>query len=545
MLLTGYSYVGIPRTTETIGLIVATKRIQRFLLREEIDDTQVIRDKSNNDSDENVIEIKNAVLSWTSGNPIEEEEEEEDEDTDGESEETNGDNPHESDRLLSEQQNQPSRPILQNINLRVKDKSLTAVVGRVGQGKSSLLSAIIGEMYKLQGSIRVRGRIAYVPQQAWILNATLKDNILFGNAYDPERYRQVVRVCGLEPDLAILPAGDQTEIGERGINLSGGQKQRVSLARAAYNDADVYLLDDPLSAVDAHVDRHLWDNLIGPEGMLKDKTRILVTHGIHHLEHVDQIVVIKEGTIAELGNYEELMSSKQSFYQLIKEYSAKHSFKRRNSQAVSLKRRNSQAVSLKRKNSQAAAAPGTTTVAPGHEHADGQLLPDIPLSEQPDDLEDMSDESEGDSSATVEEDTDISLKKAAEKNHATEAGEDEDEDELIAEEVLKKGHIEWRLIKAYVKACTVKISVVIVLSNLTAQMCMLGSSLWLKHWISKSKEELQEAIFLFLGALAGFTLVYVMSYILFVYLALAVARIKASESIHARLVSTVIRLPMR
>ena len=524
-LLTGISCLRTLRTTKTIGLIVATKRIQRFLLREEIDNTQVIRDKHNKDTDENVIEIKDAVLSWTSGNPIEEEDEDADEDTSEESEQTNGEHADESDRLLSEQQHQP-RPILQNISLKVKDKSLTAVVGRVGQGKSSLLSAIIGEMYKLEGSIRVRGRIAYVPQQAWILNATLKDNILFGNAYDPERYRQVLRVCGLEPDLAILPAGDLTEIGERGINLSGGQKQRVSLARAAYNDADVYLLDDPLSAVDAHVDKHLWDNLIGPGGMLKDKTRILVTHGIHHLEHVDHIVVIKEGVITELGKYEELMAARQSFYRLIKEYSAKHSLKRKNSQAVT--------------------APGISTGASGRDHVGGQLLTDTGLSEQPDDLEteDMSSGSEADSSLTIEEE-DILLKKSAEKNHTTEARVDEEEDELIAEEVLKKGHIEWRLIKAYVKACTIKISVVIVLSNLVAQMCMLGSSLWMKHWISKTKEELQADVFLFLGILASFTLVYVISYILFVHFALAVARIKASESIHSRLVSTVIRLPMR
>ncbi|KAF9400363.1 hypothetical protein BGZ94_005489, partial [Podila epigama] len=128
--------------------------------------------------------------------------------------------------------------------------------------------------------------------------------------------------AGLVPDFAMLPAGEQTKIGERGINLSGGQKQRVSLARAAYQDADVYLLDDPLSAVDAHVDRHLWANLFGPQGLLKDKTRLLVTHGIHHLEYVDQIVVFKDGTISEIGQYKALLEAQGAFYQLINEYSA-------------------------------------------------------------------------------------------------------------------------------------------------------------------------------------------------------------------------------
>ncbi|KAG0306642.1 hypothetical protein BGZ97_000667 [Linnemannia gamsii] len=209
---------------------------------------------------------------------------------------------------------------LQSIQLTVQRGSLTAVVGRVGQGKSSLLSAMIGDMYKLKGQVELHGRVAYVPQQAWICNATLKDNILFGNGYDEAKYRHVLFACGLEPDIAMLPGGDMTEIGERGINLSGGQKQRVSLARAAYDDADVYFLDDPLSAVDAHVDHHLWENLIGPSGLLKSKARILVTHGTHHLHKMDQIVVIKDGFIQERGDYSHLMSSKKDFYRLMKEY---------------------------------------------------------------------------------------------------------------------------------------------------------------------------------------------------------------------------------
>ncbi|KAF9402383.1 Canalicular multispecific organic anion transporter 2, partial [Entomortierella beljakovae] len=199
--------------------------------------------------------------------------------------------------------------------------SLTAIVGRVGQGKTSLLSALIGEMYRRQGTVRIRGRIAYAAQQAWIINASLKDNITFGLEFDKEKYDAIVSASGLLPDIEMLPAGDLTEIGERGINLSGGQKQRVSLARAAYQDADVYLLDDPLSAVDAHVDQHLWQNMIGSNGLLKNKTRLLVTHGVHHLDQVDHIVVVKDGRISEQGHYDELMGAGNGFYQLIDEYS--------------------------------------------------------------------------------------------------------------------------------------------------------------------------------------------------------------------------------
>ncbi|CAM9993758.1 unnamed protein product, partial [Laminaria digitata] len=132
---------------------------------------------------------------------------------------------------------------------------LVAVVGQVGSGKSSLVSALLGEMTKVEGKVSIDGSVAYVAQTAWIINASLKDNILMGRPLDEERYQKVLQVCDMGQDLGQLPAGDLTEIGEKGINLSGGQKQRVSIARAAYADADIYIMDDPLSAVDAHVAR--------------------------------------------------------------------------------------------------------------------------------------------------------------------------------------------------------------------------------------------------------------------------------------------------
>ncbi|KAF9954089.1 hypothetical protein BGZ72_004920 [Mortierella alpina] len=298
-------------TTSIISIVVGTRRIQEFLLREEIREDDINRSKSMpRDPQEPLILIKDASFTWSNSADV----------TDEEADER--------DRLLPPhvlQQTPESVPALRHINFSVAHKSLTAVVGRIGQGKSSLLSAIIGEMYKCQGLVQVSGNLAYVPQHAWILNATLRDNIIFGREYDEARYKQVVFACGLEPDIAILSHGDLTGIGERGINLSGGQKQRVSLARAVYQDADIYLLDDPLSAVDAHVDRHLWENVIGPTGLLRNKARVLVTHGIHHLKEVDQIVVLKEGAITEQGHYNELMKVKGTFHKLMKEYSVSHS----------------------------------------------------------------------------------------------------------------------------------------------------------------------------------------------------------------------------
>lgn len=148
-----------------------------------------------------------------------------------------------------------SKDTLHNINLEVERGSLLAIVGAIGAGKSSLCSALIGMMMNTSdgGEVRVRGRIAYVSQQAWLQNASVRDNILFGEKYNRKRYKRVVDACALAPDLQMMVAGDRTEIGEKGIGLSGGQKLRVALARAVYSDADVIVLDDPLSAVDAHV----------------------------------------------------------------------------------------------------------------------------------------------------------------------------------------------------------------------------------------------------------------------------------------------------
>ena len=140
------------------------------------------------------------------------------------------------------------------------------------------------------------------------------------NPFDQELYDQVVKICALDDDLKVLPNGDLTEIGEKGINLSGGQKQRVSLARACYNNSDIYILDDPLSAVDSHVGRHIFDKVIGPHGYLKNKTRILITHQIPLLKSADQIIVLKDGQISEQGSYDELIEAKGEFSEILNTY---------------------------------------------------------------------------------------------------------------------------------------------------------------------------------------------------------------------------------
>ncbi|XP_052179623.1 ABC transporter C family member 12-like isoform X3 [Diospyros lotus] len=208
------------------------------------------------------------------------------------------------------------KPALSNINLDIPAGSLVAVVGGTGEGKTSLLSAMIGELPPVaDANVVIRGTVAYVPQISWIFNATVRENILFGSNFEPDRYWKSIYVTALQHDLDLLPGNDLTEIGERGVNISGGQKQRVSMARAVYSNADVYIFDDPLSALDAHVGRQVFYNCIKEE--LQGKTRVLVTNQLHFLPQVDKIVLVSEGMVKEEGTFEELSRSGTLFQKLM------------------------------------------------------------------------------------------------------------------------------------------------------------------------------------------------------------------------------------
>lgn len=198
-----------------------------------------------------------------------------------------------------------SRPVMSDVTFQVARGELVVVAGRVGSGKTSLLHGILGELHKLSGTAIIRGSVAFVSQTPFILNDTLKNNILFGRKLDQDRYERVLKVCHLAADLKELPGGDQCEIGERGINLSGGTRARVSLARGVYADSDVYLLDDPLSAVDAHVGAGIFSDCI--TGVLAGKTRLLVTHGVSFMRSCSRVFVVKDGSIVQQGPLAELL----------------------------------------------------------------------------------------------------------------------------------------------------------------------------------------------------------------------------------------------
>ncbi|KAK0916372.1 ATP-binding cassette glutathione S-conjugate transporter ycf1 [Friedmanniomyces endolithicus] len=210
------------------------------------------------------------------------------------------------------------RNVLHDIHLSAHKGELQCVVGRVGAGKSSLLGTMLGDLYKIKGEVVMRGTSAYVSQSPWIMNASVRENIVFGYRWDPAFYDRTIKACALIEDFASLPDGDQTEVGERGISLSGGQKARVTLARAVYARADIYMLDDVLSAVDQHVGRHLIDNVLGPKGLLAGKTRVLATNSIPVLMEANYILLLRDGRIIERGTYEQLVAMKGEIAQLIR-----------------------------------------------------------------------------------------------------------------------------------------------------------------------------------------------------------------------------------
>ncbi|KAI5119967.1 hypothetical protein M0805_004347 [Coniferiporia weirii] len=226
--------------------------------------------------------------------------------------------------VVEEEKNVKAEPVaafrVRDVNLDIPRGQLAAIVGPVGSGKSSLLQGLIGEMRKVEGTVTFGGQVGYCSQTAWIQNATVRDNILFGQPFDSDRYWDVVERSCLLPDLQVLPDGDLTEIGEKGINLSGGQKQRINIARALYFDADVIILDDPLSAVDAHVGKALFTDAILGALRARGKTVILVTHALHFLSQCDYVYTIAGGRICEHGTYIDLLAKGGEFARLSKEF---------------------------------------------------------------------------------------------------------------------------------------------------------------------------------------------------------------------------------
>nr|AKC92817.1 ATP-binding cassette transporter YOR1 [Chaetomium globosum] len=289
----------------------SVSRIQEFMLAEEREDESILKPDA-----PSAVEMHDASFTWertptqdsegTIAGPAAASK------TAGEKHKNAAVASSEEDSTLAEEQ-EPFK--LQNISLEIGRNELVAVIGTVGSGKTSLLAALAGDMRQTNGEVVLGASRAFCPQYAWIQNATVQQNILFGKEMDKKWYADVIKACALQPDLDMLPNNDMTEIGERGITISGGQKQRLNIARAIYFDADIVLLDDPLSAVDAHVGRHIFDNAI--LGLLKDKCRILATHQLWVLNRCDRIIWMEEGKVRAVDTFDNLMQNSEGFQQLM------------------------------------------------------------------------------------------------------------------------------------------------------------------------------------------------------------------------------------
>ncbi|KAK3995102.1 P-loop containing nucleoside triphosphate hydrolase protein [Cladorrhinum sp. PSN332] len=290
-------------------------RIQELLLAEEREEEATFDPKA-----DNAVEMQNASFTWER-TPTQDSEATIGGDRKGEkqgksSKKEAKSEPEQADSEAASTLVEEREPFkLQDLNFEVGRNELVAVIGTVGSGKTSLLAALAGDMRRTGGEVILGASRAFCPQYAWIQNTTVKENILFGKDMDKKWYSDVIKACALQADLDMLPNHDLTEIGERGITISGGQKQRLNIARAIYFDADIVLMDDPLSAVDAHVGRHIFDNAIC--GLLKDKCRILATHQLWVLNRCDRIIWMEGGKIQAVDTFDNLMQNSAGFRTLM------------------------------------------------------------------------------------------------------------------------------------------------------------------------------------------------------------------------------------
>ncbi|KAI8975515.1 multi drug resistance-associated protein MRP [Mycotypha africana] len=476
--------------TSTIEASVSLYRIEDYLSSQELDPTAVtrinFRSDPNYNEDTPLVAINDGQFKWAEEDPA---------------------------------------PVLSGINLEIRKGQLTAVVGRVGAGKSSLISALLGDTVKVGGDVILRGSVAYVPQQPWVMNATLRDNIVFGHRWDADFYDRVLEACSLKSDIAILSAGDQTEIGERGINLSGGQKARVSLARAIYARADVYLMDDPLSAVDAHVGRHIFDHVIGPDGILKSKARLLVTHGISYLPRVDEVVMLRDGQIALSGSYADLMGQKSELYALISDFGNQQNKSSDNEDEVS----NEGRVDVENEEPYDNTDAASIGMVPREE--------DAPLNRQ---RKRLNSETSVTSVKTLRRASLASLSKKGNSVKKDTAG-----DRLITVEESAKGSVTWDVYKQYAKSCSVYGVFTVIALLMLAQMASVGTNLWLKYWSNQNQNKgANHNVWFYLGiyALIGWSstlFAMVQTLVLWVYCAIRSARV-----LHTEMLETIVRSPM-
>ncbi|XP_018359854.1 PREDICTED: multidrug resistance-associated protein 1 isoform X3 [Trachymyrmex cornetzi] len=484
--------------TNIVQAYVSVKRINKFMNMEELDPNNVQHDPS----EPHALVIENGTFCWDS--------------------------------------EEIERPILRNINLHVEQGQLVAIVGTVGSGKSSLLSALLGEMDKVSGKVNTKGSIAYVSQQAWIQNATLQDNVLFGKALNKSVYNSVIEACALTPDFKMLPAGDQTEIGEKGINLSGGQKQRVALARAVYNDSENYFLDDPLSAVDSHVGKHIFEKVLGPNGLLKNKTRVLVTHSITYLPEVDNIIVLKDGEITESGTYKQLLEKKGAFAEFLVQHLQEvgnlhvddgseadlREIKQQLESTMGADELQQKLTRVRSRISESLSESGSVT---DRKSLNGSLTRQYSTESQ--------------QSANYVHSNSVNVSKEKDAPKPNNVGE-----KLTEVEKAETGSVKWKVYSHYLKSIGWFLSISTIVMNAVFQSFSIGSSVWLSVWSNDNQavgnntfDTAKRDMYLGVYGALGFGQA---TFVVLSQTALVIGCLRSSKLLHSELLFTMLRSPL-
>lgn len=479
--LLGFPLAVIPNVISSlIEASVAVSRIKSFLTGEELQPDAVRRLPPAEEEGETAVEINDATFLW---------------------------------------HRKPQYKIaLEKVNFAARKGELSCVVGRVGSGKSSLLQAILGDLYKLNGDVSVKGSVAYVAQVPWIMNATVKENILFGHKYEPEFYQETIRACALLDDFAILPKGDDTIVGEKGISLSGGQKARLSLARAVYARADVYLLDDPLSAVDEHVGRHIIDNVLGEEGLLSSKCIVLATNSIPVLSHASYITMVDNGSIVDCGPFNEVIASKGPIQALLNEFGRKK-------KSSSSKGDASETATVVDETSE-----NGDSLTPGTRSASASMTDIVTLTA-------------GDKPPLPRSRRRRSLRRASAASFAHPTADDEREEEN--KEHAEQGKVKWDVYLEYAKASNFYGVIAYLVLLVLSQGLNVSGNVWLKHWSEvNTGSGSNPHVGRYLGIYAAFgigacVIIVAQTLILMVYCA-----IHGAKLLHDRMLQSVIRAPM-
>ncbi|KAK3676345.1 ATP-binding cassette glutathione S-conjugate transporter ycf1 [Recurvomyces mirabilis] len=422
------------------------------------------------------------------------------------------------------------RNVLHDINFSAHKGELSCVVGRVGSGKSSILQTMLGDLYKIKGEVVMRGTSAYVAQSSWVMNASVRENIVFGYKWDPAFYDRTFKACALTEDFATLPDGDQTEVGERGISLSGGQKARLTLARAVYARADIYLLDDVLSAVDQHVGRHLIDNVLGPGGLLGGKCRILATNSIPVLMEANYIFLIRDGRILERGTYEQLMAMKGEISQLIKTASSEDQ-SQVESEESSSKSPASEADTVYDDPDEAEEAQeGLTQLAPIKAAGGGSARKSFARTS---------------SHNTLRRASTASFRGPRGKLTDEEEAKNNNKKTSQTREYSEKGQVKRDVYLEYAKESNLGAVAVYLVMLIGAQTASIGANVWLKNWSEVNSDfggNPNVARYLgvyFAFGVGGSALVVVQTLILWIF-----CSIEASRKLHERMAYAIFRSPM-